>query len=75
MQNAINTKLLVAILVALAGISAALVTTHESQVRAAIVQQQRQRHDEEFRQQVEALKKKHDSAAGNESKTWTTYIP
>lgn len=75
MQNAINTKLLIAILVALAAISAVLVTIHQSQVRAAIVQQQQQKQEDDFRSQVEALKKKHSSAAGNESKTWQTYIP
>jgi len=36
---------------------------------------ERQRQYEPFRQQVEKDKRKHNSAAANEGKTWQKYIP
>jgi hypothetical protein len=35
----------------------------------------RKQEDEAFRKKVEADKKKQNSAAGNEGKTWKSYIP
>jgi hypothetical protein len=68
MLKLLNTKLLIAILAVLATIaSTALYQRHE----AALQKQQ----DEAFRKRVEQLRKQHSSAAGNESKTWTTYLP
>ncbi len=88
MLKAINTKLLLAILAALTAIGGALTyQRHEAKAAAAaakaaaILQQQqkeaeeRKAEDEAFRLRVEADKKKHNSAAANEGKTWQKYIP
>ena len=89
MLNAINTKLLIAILVALTVISSAvLYQRHESAkaaaapAKAAAILQQQQKdaeeqkvRDEAFRKQVEQNRARHNSAAAHESKTWKTYIP
>src|SRR5579875_1342986 len=89
MLNAINTKLLIAILAALAAISSAvLYQRHESAKAAAaaakataILQQQQKdaeeqkAKDEAFRKQVEHDRAGHNSAAAHEGKTWNTYIP
>ena len=72
MLQAMQTKILVAILAALLAIAGALVyQRHE----AATAASERQRRYELFRQQVEKDKKKHSSAAANEGKTWQKYIP
>jgi Flp pilus assembly protein TadG len=89
MLKAINTKILLAILSALTAIGGALTyQRHEAAkaaavaARAAAILQQQQKEAEErrdgdgaFRQRVEADKKKHNSAAANEGKTWQKYIP
>ncbi len=89
MLNAINTKILLAILAALTVIGSAVAyQRHETeaaaaaaQKAAAILQQQQndaeeqKKRDEAFRQQVEKNKKQHNSAAAHEGKTWKTYIP
>ena len=82
MLKAINTKILLAILAALTAIGSAVIyQSHESHKAAAILQQQQhdaeeqRRRDEAFRKQVEQDKKRHNSAAGNEGKTWKSYIP
>ena len=82
MLKAINTKILLAILAALTAIgSAAIYQSHEAHKAAAILQQQqhdaeeRKKEDEAFRKKVEQDKKRHNSAAGNERKTWKSYIP
>lgn len=82
MLNLINTKLLIAILAVLGIIaSAAIYQRHETAKAAAILEQQprdaekRKQEDEAFRQKVEQDKKRHNSAAGNEGKTWKSYIP
>ena len=89
MLKAINTKILLAILVALTAIGGALTYQRHEAAKAAaaaakaaaILQQQqkeaedqRQR-DEAFRQRVEADKEKHNSASAHEGKTWQKYIP
>ena len=84
MLKAINTKILIAILAALTTIGSAVIyQSHEAHKAAAILQQQQQQHDAEererqdeaFRKKVEQDKKRHKSAAGNEGKTWKSYIP
>ena len=91
MQKALNMKLLILILTALAAISAVIVN-HENHVaqetrRANIAEklqhdrEQISRDDAEYREQeqlqkqVEALKKKSHAYAGNEAKTWTNSKP
>ena len=89
MLNAINTKLLIAILAVLTAIgSAAIYQRYESTEAAeaaaksaAILQQQQKEaeeqreHDEAFRKTVEQNKARHNSAAAHEDKTWKTYLP
>ena len=81
MLKAINTKILIAILAALTAIGSAVIyQSNEAHKAAAILQQQRhdveeqRSRDEAFRKQVEQ-DKRHNSAAGNEGKTWKSYIP
>lgn len=91
MLKAINTKILLAIpiLAALTAIGGALTyQRHEAAkaadaaTKAAAILQQQQKEveeqkaeDEAFRQRVEADKRKHNSAAAREGKTWQKYIP
>lgn len=88
MLNAINTKLLIAILAALTVIGSAVVyQRHESAkaaaaAKAAAILQQQQKEaeeqkarDEAFRKQVEQNRARHNSAAAHEGKTWKTYLP
>ena len=89
MLKLINTKILLAILTALVAIgSAAIYQSHEAHKAAeaaakaaAILQQQQhdadeqRKRDEAFRKQVDQDRKRHNSAAANEGKTWKTYIP
>ena len=82
MLKAINTKILLAILAALTAIGSAVIyQSHEAHKASAILQQQqhdaeeRNKEDEAFRKKVEQDKKRHKSAAGNEGKTWKSYIP
>lgn len=89
MLNVLNTKLLIAILAALAVLgSVALYQRHESAITAAaaakaaaILQEQRKEaeqqkaRDDAFRKQVEQDRAHHNSAAGHEGKTWKTYLP
>ena len=89
MLRAINTKLLLAILATLVAIGGALTFQRHEAAKAAaaaaktaaILQQQqkeaeeRKTEDEAFRQRVEADKRKHNSAAAHEGKTWQKYIP
>jgi chromatin segregation and condensation protein Rec8/ScpA/Scc1 (kleisin family) len=82
MLKLLNTKFLLAILAVLVAIaSIAMYQRHEAAKAAAILEQQqrdavqRMQEDEAFRKKVEADKKRHSSAAGNEGKTWKTYIP
>lgn len=91
MQKALNMKLLILILTALAAISAVIVN-HEIQAaqetrRANIaekLQHDREqiskddaecREQEQLQKQVEALKKKSHAYAGSEAKTWTNSKP
>jgi stalled ribosome alternative rescue factor ArfA len=72
MLQAMQTKILLAILAALLAIAGALVYQRHEAAKAAL---ERQRQYELFRQRVEKDKKKHSSAAANEGKTWQKYIP
>jgi hypothetical protein len=75
MLKLLNTKLLIAILVVLAAIaSAALYQRHKAEKTASVLEQRKQ-DGEVFRQKVETDKQRHNSAAGNEGKTWKSYIP
>ena len=91
MQKALNMKLLILILTALAAISAVIVN-HEIHVaqdtrRANIAEklqhdrEQIRKDDAEYREQeqlqkqVEALRKKSHAYAGHEAKTWTNSKP
>lgn len=89
MLKLINMKILLAILSALAAIaSAAVYQRHEAHkaaeaaAKTAATLQERRRdadeqkkRDEAFRRQVEQYRKRHNSAAANEGKTWKSYIP
>jgi type II secretory pathway pseudopilin PulG len=89
MLKAMNTKILLAILAALTALgSAAVYQRHETEKAAeaaakaaASLQRQQQnaeernKEDEAFREKVEQNMKRHNSAAGNEGKTWKSYIP
>ena len=70
--QAMQTKILLAILAALLAIAGAVAYQRHEAAKAAL---ERQREYEQFRQQVEKDKKKHSSAAANEGKTWQKYIP
>ena len=87
--KAINTKILLAILATLVAIGSALTYQRHEAAKAAaaaakgaaILQEQqkeaeeRKVQDEAFRERVEADKKKHNSGAAKEGKTWQKYIP
>jgi Na+-translocating ferredoxin:NAD+ oxidoreductase RnfG subunit len=89
MLKAFNTKILLAILAALAAIGGTLTYQRHEAVKAAsaaskaaaILQLQQKEADERkaedkaFRQRVEQDRKRHSSAAAHEGKTWQTYIP
>jgi hypothetical protein len=82
MLKLLNTKLLIAILAVLAALaSAAIYQRHEATKAVAILElqqrdaAQRKQEDEAFRKKVEADRRRHNSAAGNEGKTWKSYIP
>jgi len=77
MLKAMNTKLLILILAALAGLSAVLfqIERHTAEqaamARKQEAEQERMRNDDEaFRKEVEAKKKKSHAYAGNQSGTW-----
>ena len=89
MLNAINTKILLAILAALTVIGGAAIYQRDQAAKTAasaakaaqILQIQKDDNDylkqenETLRKQVEAEKKRHSSAAANEGNTWKTYLP
>ena len=85
MLNAINTKILLAILAALTVIGGAAIYQRDQAAKTAAGAQNPQlqkddidylrQQNEELRKQVEADKKQHSSAAASEGKTWKTYIP
>jgi type II secretory pathway component PulJ len=72
MLQAIQAKILLAILAALLAIAGAVAYQRHEAAKAAL---ERQREYEQFRQQVEKDKQKHSSTAANEGKTWQKYIP
>jgi len=89
MLNAINTKILLAILAALTACGGAALYQRDQAAKTAaaaykaaeILQMQKDDNDylkqqnEALRKQVEADKKLHSSAAAHEGKTWKNYIP
>ncbi len=72
MLQAMQTKILLAILAALLAVAGAMTYRRHEAAKAAL---ERQRQYELLPQQVEKDKKKHSSAAANEGKTWQKYIP
>jgi len=72
MLQAMQTKILLAILAALLAVAGAITYQRHEAAKAAL---ERKRQYELLRQQVEKDKKKHSSAAANEGKTWQKYIP
>ena len=70
--QAMQTKILLAILAALLAIAGAVAYQRHEAAKTAL---ERRRRYELFRQQVEKDKKKHSSAAAHEGKTWQKYIP
>ena len=91
MQKALNMKLLILILTALAAISAVIVNheihdareTQRANIAEKLQHDREQiskddaeyREQEQLQKQVEALKKKSHAYAGNEAKTWTNSKP
>ena len=73
MLNAVNTKILLAILAALLAIACALAYRRHEAARTAELHEQRQY--QQLRQQVEKDKKKHNASAAHEGKTWQKYLP
>jgi hypothetical protein len=81
--NAINTKILIAVLATLGAIGALLIHQHSKSEKAAaaILEQQKadadqhNREEEEFRKKVAAEERKNNVNPGNESKTWKSYVP
>jgi type II secretory pathway pseudopilin PulG len=72
MLQAMQTKILLAILAALLAIAGAEAYQRHEATKAVL---ERQRQYQLFQQQVEKDKKKHSSTATNEGKTWQKYIP
>jgi len=72
MLNALNTKILAAILAVLLAIAGTIAYRRHEAEKAAL---ERQRQYQLFRQRVDQDKKKHNSAAANEGKTWQKYLP
>jgi hypothetical protein len=60
MLKLLNTKLLIAILAALAAIASAAIYEHHEAAKAAAVLEQRKQEDEVFRKKVEADKRRHN---------------
>ena len=73
MLNALNTKILLAILTVLLAIAGAVAYHRHEAVKAAELREQQQY--QQLRQQVEKDKKKHNSSAAHEGKTWQKYLP
>ena len=72
MLNALNIKILVAILAVLLAIVGTVAYRRHEAEEAAL---ERQRQYQLFRQRVEQDRKKRNSAAANEGKTWQKYLP
>ena len=68
MLRLLQTKILIAILAALAILASAAIYQRYEAHKAALLREQ-------FRRQVEQNKKQHNSAAGKEGSTWRSYIP
>jgi len=73
MLNALNTKILLAILAVLLAITGAVAYHRHEAAKAAQLREQQQY--QQLRRQVEKDKKAHNSSAANEGKTWQTYLP
>lgn len=73
MLNALNTKILLAILAAVLVIAGGVASHRHENAKAAQLREVQQY--QQLRRQVEKDKMKHSSAAANEGKTWQKYLP
>ncbi|MFZ0661259.1 MAG: hypothetical protein WAM66_01075 [Acidobacteriaceae bacterium] len=73
MLNALNTKILLAILAVLLAIAGTVAYHRHEAAKAAELHEQQQY--QRLRQQVEKDKKTHNSSAAHEGKTWQKYLP
>lgn len=73
MLNALNTKILLAILAVLLAIAGAVAYHGHEVAKAAQLREQQQY--QQLQQQVEQDKKKHNSSAAHEGKAWQKYLP
>ena len=73
MLNALNTKILLAILAVLLAIAGAVAYHRHETAKAAELREQQQY--QQLRRQVQKDKKAHNSSAANEGKTWQKYLP
>jgi len=73
MLNALNTKILLAILAVVLAIGGTVAYHRHEAAKAAELREQQQY--QRLRQQVEKDKKAHNSSAANEGKTWQKYLP
>lgn len=73
MLKTFTTKILIAVLALLILIAGGFLY-HRHQAAQAAVFREHQEY-EQLRQQVQKDKKKHDSSAAHEGKTWKTYLP
>jgi uncharacterized protein HemX len=75
MLTAINAKILIAILAALAVIGGVLVYQRDQTEKTAAAAAKAEQENNSLRKQVEVDKRRHNSSAAHEGKTWNTYIP
>jgi cell division protein FtsB len=73
MLNTLNTKILLAIFAVMLAIAGAVGYHRHEEMKAAELGEQQQY--QQLRQQVEKNKKKLNSGAANEGKTWQKYLP
>ena len=73
MLNALNTKILLAILAVLLVVAGAFEYHRHEVAKAAMLREQQQY--QQLRQQVKKDKNAHNSSAANEGNTWQKYLP
>jgi uncharacterized protein YxeA len=73
MLNALNTKILLAILAVLLAIAGSVAYHRHEVAKAAQLREQQQY--QQLRRQVDKDKKAHNSSAAHEDKTWQKYLP
>ena len=75
MLKALNTKLPIAILAALSVLGAAVFRIERQRADKARREAEVRKRDEDFRREVEALKKKSHAFPGDQGDTWKKYQP